>query len=165
MHSWVPLLFFSLLFLSFFLLHLGFPLVIPLCKLEPICLKCWKLAETLHVFVYQVCVCMCLHACMCGKTAEVAGKGEATECTAALTWWQMKIKRLLLKMGGFRFQMSLFVGTRKIKRVQWRERRDWLSEGVGRHAGTGRAYENKMRGVVFLAGHLKELSFFPTKHG
>lgn len=107
MHSLVPLLFSSASSLTFFLLHLGFPLVIPLCKLEPICLKCWKLAGTLHVFVYRVCVCVCLHACLCGKSGKVAGEGEATEFTAALTWWQMKIKRLLLKMGGICFQMSL----------------------------------------------------------
>ena len=54
-----------------------------------------------------VCACLCLHACVCGKSAKVAGKGEATEFTTALTWWQMKIKRLLLKMGGVSFQMCL----------------------------------------------------------
>lgn len=84
MHSLVPLLFSSASSLTFFLLHLGFPLVIPLCKLEPICLKSWKLAGTLHVFV-RVCVCVCLHACLCGKSGKVAGEGEATEFTAALT--------------------------------------------------------------------------------
>lgn len=64
-------------------------------------LSAGNFAKRLHVFVSRVCVCVCLHAFMCGKPAEAASQGEASECNAGLTWWQMKIKRLLLKMGGF----------------------------------------------------------------
>lgn len=60
------------------------------CELEIILLKRHKPMDPLLVFVW---------ACMCGKWADVV-KGEAAERTAALTRWQMKIKRLLLKVGG-----------------------------------------------------------------
>lgn len=84
-------------------MHSGHGLLIPPCALSSsritldflllslaeswsqFALSAGKFAKTLHVFVSLADACVCLLACMCGKPAEAARKGEATECTATLT--------------------------------------------------------------------------------
>lgn len=138
-HSRVPLLF----LLS---LHLGFPVIIPL----------WSQFALSAGNLLKLCVCLCIKCvlacvCMCGKSAKVAGKGEATECTTALTWWQMKIKRLLLKMGGVCFQMGLCGHVQDEERAMARKE-GWAVRRRGR-ASRHRAglWEQDGGGFIFLA--------------
>lgn len=96
--------------------HLGFPLVIPFPTLSQFALSTGNFAETLHAFCAKcVHACVGLRVCVCVERQHTF-QGEATKCSTALTWWQMKIKRLLLKMGG----LWDFEGTCKAKSMQWR---------------------------------------------
>lgn len=154
---------FSLLFRSFFSAFTLDFLLLSLCA-------SWSQFALSAGNLLKLCVCLCitlvcvhLHACVCGKSAKVAGKGEATECTTVLTWWQMKIKRLLLKIGGVCFQMGLCGHVQDEERamarnegwaIQKRRRAHRHRAGLGEQGG----------GFVFLAAQLKDLSFFPPQN-
>lgn len=92
-----------------------------------------------------------MHACVsaCLQVRKVIKScwwaREATECSAALTWWQMKIKKLLLKWEEYVFNQA-FVNTCKMQSVQWQESR---VDRVGGHTGPGQVCENKMGDSYF----------------
>lgn len=86
-----------------------------------------QILETFCNFRCIKCACACVyqHALTYEKSVKVTGRREPTESSTALTWWQMKIKRLLLKWEEYVVRQA-FMSLCKMETAQWRERRVWL---------------------------------------